>query len=204
MAKKGKTNLRLLAPYFLGGLGVTLMVIGISVNYFQTAQRVSPGLKSDEAIDGSLREINSSVINVDIAGAVVRPGVYEMPDNSRVKDVLITAGGLAAKADRNYISKTINLAQRLNDGMKLYFPFEGEVSFGGDDGKALGAATQTSYQINLNTATAAQLDTLPGIGPVTAEKIIMARPYQNISDLINRKVVSSSVYEKIKDRVVAP
>ncbi len=201
---KGKSDVfSRLVPYFLGGLGIALMVIGVLVNYLQIHQKTTERLKKDVASEPTLREINLRRIKVDVSGAVERPGVYEIPDDSRVKDVLITAGGLAAKADRNYISKSVNLAQRVVDGTKFYFPFENEVSQGSFGQTALGSATQTSYQLNINTATSAELDALPGVGPVTAGRIIAARPYQNISELVSRKIVTNSVYQKIKDRVIA-
>lgn len=197
MAKDKSARFRRLVPFFLGGFGIALMIVGIAVNYLQTTQKISGTEKAEPIHESNLRELNPRKISVDIAGAVERPGVYEIPDDSRVKDVLITAGGLSAKANRNYVSKMVNLAQRVSDAMKLYFPFEGEAV-------ALGSGPQNSYQININSATAAQLDDLPGVGPVTAEKIIAARPYQSISELLSKKIVSNSVYQKIKDRLVAP
>lgn len=99
---------------------------------------------------------------------------------------------MTAKANRTSLSKSINLAQRVFDGMKIYIPEEN-----GSD-----KVTQpASPLININSATVKELDVLPGIGPVTADKIIAGRPYQNISELVSRKVVNSATFEKIKEKI---
>lgn len=147
----------------------------------------------------NIRDLKDSKgIVVDIEGAVVKPGVYELPNNSRIQDLLITAGGLSAKADRNYVSKNINLAQKLTDGGKVYIP---KINEQGANTNLLPLSPNTQSVVNLNTASVTDLDKLPGIGPVTAQKIISNRPYQNITELTSRKVVSSSVFEKIKDMI---
>jgi competence protein ComEA len=143
-------------------------------------------------------------MQVDIEGAVVHPGVYKLPQNARVQDALIAAGGLSASADREVVAKSLNLASKLADGVKIYVPKVGEVavqSAGSSDiaqGTVLGAATGL---INVNSATLDQLDSLPGIGPVTAQKIINARPFSSVDDVLAKKAVTNSVFQKIKDKV---
>lgn len=149
--------------------------------------------------DGS-RAKNTGNIVVDIAGAVVKPGVYEIPYNSRMVDALIPAGGLAESADRNYLSKYINMAQKLVDGQKIYIPSLDEKNFAPVAGSVAGVSDVMSL-INLNTASSSQLDTLPGIGPATAEKIMAARPYSAVEELVSKKAVSQSVFDKIKGKV---
>ncbi len=193
------TWLRRLIPYFLGGLGIAFMVVGIAVNYIQTKQNESvPGKTSDEIKTAAVRQ-NTMSIKVEASGAIEKPGVYELPYDSRVKDVLITAGGLSPKADRNYISKNINLAQRVVDGMKVYFPFIGEQIDANQ--QRINTNSSGGGLISINSGSEAQLDGLPGIGPVTAAKIISGRPYQTVSELLSRKIVSSSVFQKIKDLI---
>lgn len=171
------------------------MSAGIAINYLQSIHKDTSSEKKEAMSSASLREIKPRTIKVDVSGAVEKPGVYEIPDDSRVKDVLITAGGLSAKADRNYLSKNINMAQRLADGQKVYFPFQGESA------PVLGTSVTATSLININTASEADLDTLPGVGPATAGKIMAGRPYQNISELLSKKTISNSIYLKIKDRV---
>lgn len=174
----------------MAGAGVILMVAGLTINYFKTNQTTSETLSDSTGVASSAGVIKAKTVKIDISGAVEKPGLYEMPNDSRVNDVLISAGGLAANADRMYVSKSINLAQRLTDGMKIFIPTQEE-----SQNNNLGNL------ININSATAQELDALPGVGPATATKIITSRPYQSISDLIDRKVVSQSVYDKIKDAV---
>lgn len=182
-----------LAPYFLAALGVALMGIGILVNYIQSNQKLSQVKGNDFDIATVSGVTTTRKVQIEASGAVVEPGVYEIPYDSRVKDVLIAAGGLTAKADRTYISKNINLAQRVVDGMKVYFPAMGE--------SATTQINAVNRLININTASSSELDTLPGIGPVTAEKIINGRPYQTLSELVSKKIISRSVFDKIKDKI---
>ena len=139
----------------------------------------------------------SSKIKADIEGAIVKPGVYELPSSSRINDLLITAGGLSAEADRDWVSKNLNLAAKLVDGGKIYIPGVGE----GNKGAAILGYQDIANKININTAGSAELDTLPGIGPVTAQKIIEGRPYQTIEELVSRKILGKSTFEKIKNQL---
>ena len=146
------------------------------------------------------------LITVDVAGAVQKPGVYKLPNGSRIGDALVMAGGLGEKADREWVSKTINLAEVVKDGGKIYLPVYKEtpsqieskgVSLGGQ-GVTLGI---TSKKININTASLSELDSLVGIGEVRARTIMDNRPYSDTNDLVTKAKIPQSVYEKIKDLV---
>lgn len=144
-------------------------------------------------------------IFVDISGAVNNAGVYEFSQDERISDAIEKAGGFTQSADRDFISKNVNQAERLVDGMKIYFPKEGEVV----ENVVLGLNTDpqrnnNTGHINLNTATESQLDGLPGIGPSRANDIIAGRPYDSVDDLLIRKIVGASVFDQIKDLVIAP
>ena len=139
-------------------------------------------------------------IVVHITGAVPRPGVYALPQGARIQDGISAAGGFLAEADKT----NINLAQLLEDGEKLDVPFI-------EGGSPVittpvpEVVTSTTELININTATAAELDTLPGIGPTTAQKIIDYRtqngPFVNAEDIINVSGIGPGTYERIKNLI---
>ena len=141
---------------------------------------------------------------VDVAGAVARPGVYALPPGSRVADAIRAAGGYSGRVDTSAADAALNLAEVLRDGAKILVPERGEASgrsTGGASGAGSASGAGGAARIDLNRATASELDTLPGIGPVTAAKIIAARgqqPFRSVDELLQRKVVSASVLEKIR------
>ncbi len=106
-----------------------------------------------------------SLLKVHLAGAVRQPGLYDVPAGARVGDLVEAAGGLAADADE----AAVNLAERLRDEQQIYVPVEGELPAAG----ALGS--DSAGPIDVNTASASQLDELPGIGPSLAAAIIAFR-----------------------------
>lgn len=134
-------------------------------------------------------------IFVDIEGAVINPGVFELSENSRVKDVLVMAGGLSDGADRTFCEKNINMAEILKDGQKIYIPFSNNTY--AQQGYA--EAILSSKKVNINNATIAELDTLWGIGSARAESIVKNRPYQNIDDLITKGVLTKSLVDRNRE-----
>jgi len=135
------------------------------------------------------------LIKVHIAGAVLNPGVYTLKDGDRVADAIAAAGGFTEDANRD----ALNLAARLADGQKIAVPRLGEPTpVSASNGEATG-------KVNINTATQAQLEALPGIGPVTAQRIIDFRtrngPFKRLEDLKDQKLVPASTFEKIKDKI---
>lgn len=139
-------------------------------------------------------------IVVHITGAVPRPGVYALPQGARVQDAVSAAGGFLAEADK----ENLNLAQLLEDGEKLDIPFV--AGFSPVIPTAVPEVIQaTTELININTATSFELDTLPGIGPTTAQKIIDYRtqngPFLSIEDIINVSGIGPGTYERIKDLI---
>jgi competence protein ComEA len=139
-------------------------------------------------------------IVVHITGAVPRPGLYALPQGARIQDGISAAGGFLAEADKT----NINLAQVLEDGEKLDIPF----IEGGSPVLTTPVpevVTITTELININTASLAELDTLPGIGPTTAQKIIDYRtqngPFINAEDIVNVSGIGPGTYERIKDLI---
>ena len=145
---------------------------------------------------------------VDVAGAVLHPGVYHLPAGSRVADAITAAGGFGPRVDAP-AAQALNLAAPLTDGLQVRVPSRddppsGAASQGATGGKAPGGnaagAGGGGGPVDLNTATSAQLDTLPGIGPVTAAKIIASReeqPFSAVDDLQTRKLVGASTFAKL-------
>lgn len=126
-----------------------------------------------EAGEGTFAVSGSgSDVVVDVTGAVARPGVYRLPAGSRVDEAVKRAGGAAAKAELD----SVNLAALLADGQQVVVPEHASPGAAGATGVVPGAAAaEEDGPISLGTATAAQLDTIDGIGPVTAQDIIEFR-----------------------------
>lgn len=140
---------------------------------------------------------------VHICGAVAVPGIYELPRGSRIYDGVEKAGGFTAQADMTHY----NLAQLLTDGMKIEVPVSGESR--GEAASQVQQNTETlgSGLLNINTATAEQLQTLPGIGKSRAADIIAYREknggFQKKTDIMKVSGIKESVYGKIKDLITA-
>jgi len=140
-------------------------------------------------------------IIVDVEGAVLNPGVHHVASDSRIFDALIKAGGLGVNADRNWVTKNLNLAAKLADGAKIYIPRIGETEAESIKGIKSIKGVNVEDQVNINTASEQSLDSLPGVGPVTAQKIINGRPYSSIDELLSKKIVGSKVFEQIKEKI---
>lgn len=175
---------------------VGLMVIGgMLILWGLLGNSGGKELQVEYLTDGS--GVTSEMFWVDVAGAVENPGVYELGKGSRVKDALVAAGGLAEDADRGYMEKVLNLAEEVVDGQKIYIPRKGS-----DNPEVLGGSTDDlDGLINVNTASATELDTLWGIGTARAQSIIDNRPFSKVEELLSKKIVPENVYEEIKDKV---
>jgi competence protein ComEA len=136
---------------------------------------------------------------VDVGGAVKKPGLYSLVSGNRIADAITKAGGITDEADTEYVYKVLNQAEKVKDGQKIFIPVRSVE--GANNSSSVAQSSAQSSLININTASASELDTLPGIGAVTAEKIITNRPYSAVEELRDKKVVNSSVFEKIKDSI---
>ena len=183
----------------LVGAGIVLLGIG-------GLQMLGSKSSDFEFQKGAQVEATSSAaigtLVVDVSGEVTTPGVYKLSTDSRIQDAVTAAGGFSPKADQAYISKYINLAQKLADGVKIYIPPQNAAA-SQTSGAAPSTQTASSQSgiINVNTASATELDSLSGVGPVTATKIINARPYSTTDELLSKKVVSQKVFNAIKDQI---
>lgn len=146
-------------------------------------------------------------IQVDVVGAVLRPGLYSFSDGSRVQDAITAAGGLLDGADL----ASLNLAQKLEDGQKLEVPLVGGAAApraatpGFQVVPGVPTPTSSANLLNINTASATQLDALPGIGPTTAQQIIDYRtlhgPFQHIEDLMSIPGIGLNTFDNIQELI---
>ncbi|MHC0035844.1 helix-hairpin-helix domain-containing protein [Pseudoneobacillus sp. C159] len=139
------------------------------------------------------KEIESTIIMVDIKGAVKGPGVYQAVEGERVIDLINKAGGFASGADQNQV----NLSERVVDEMVIFVPIVGEK----DVGLTLGTTSEQSKFVNINKATENELETLPGIGPAKAKAIIEYREtngvFKTIEDLKKISGIGEKTFEKL-------
>ena len=144
-------------------------------------------------------EAAPAAITVDVDGAVATPGVYELAEGTRVKDAVTKAGGLAEDAD----TTSVNLAQKLQDGQKVVIPRAGEsVPAATAAVPEAGAGTPQGGLVNINTADAAELDTLPGVGESTARAIVEDRerngPFASPEDLMRVSGIGEKKFAKLQ------
>lgn len=149
--------------------------------------------EKENSLELVIEEAVEAELNIHVSGAVNKVGVYSLPPGSRVKDALISAGGLSADADREYVEQNLNLADKLVDGQKIFIPGEERA------GSVVGSK---SSRISLNRGTQEDLESLEGIGPSRAVKIIQGRPYKTIEEVYERKIISENMYLKIKDNLI--
>jgi len=187
--------------------------------------KVSPVevIKSDK----SLSIERGCSIYVDVSGAVREPGVYCLDSEALVIDAVNKAGGFSKGIALSFVSRNINLALPLTANQKIYFPLEKEVeckllsflpqvvtSSSNQSSGSESSGTQTSNSaeggntseqgaqcVNINDASKSELTSLNGIGEVTAEKIILGRPYTKIEDLLNVSGIGDATLNKFKDAI---
>lgn len=209
------------------GISIILSIIIIAFLYYIYTKDDDNLISNEEVISENTIEeeteedveTNENII-VHISGAVNKEGIVELKENSRVSDAIDKAEGLKENAD----TKEINLAFKLEDGMKIYIPTVGEkqkettenlnnnensqyiTSSAGvvDTGNEVEGKTETG-KININTATQTELETLPGIGSSTSSKIISYRKengkFKTIEDIKEVSGIGDAKYENIKDLI---
>jgi competence protein ComEA len=173
------------------GLMILIGIAGLMILGYGLWSQLMPQETTVEVVKAE-EQVTQEEIVVEVAGEVIKPGIYKLPAKSRIGDALVLAGGLSAEADRLWVSQNINLAEHLKDGIKIYLPSERE-------GK--NSTKSSENKININTAAAAELDSLEGIGESRANTIIENRPYFTIDELVSKAKVPKSVVDKIKDQI---
>lgn len=185
----------------LAALATALVAVGLGAWLLLGVGAGPP--TSEEVLDpfgvpsASAAAVVSDLLVVDVEGAVLRPGIIELPAGSRVADAVEAAGGYSAQADLASAAAQVNLAATLRDGQQIVVPVIGAPPGGSGSGSGGGL-------VNLNTANPDELDALPGIGPVTVQKIVAARieqPFSSLEEMVTRKVLTNAQVDKIRDLV---
>ena len=143
-------------------------------------------------VEPSTTPTAAPLVVVDVGGAVARPGLVRLPHGTRVGDAIAAAGGPTPDADL----ASVNRAALLRDGARVYLPRLGEAPPAGSLG------TDAETKIDLNHASAVELESLPGIGPATASRIVRAReqrPFTKVEELQTRGLVTARVLADIRD-----
>ncbi len=183
-------------PYWQIAL-LSCLVLALAIStFFLLRQPGRAGVVVAKEAMGDASESEPVTIKVYVAGAVLHPGVYEMEEGARVGDALQMAGGATAEAELS----GLNLASRLRDGEKVAVTRIGEpVPLPG------GSSPDAQRPVNLNMATATELDQVPGIGPVLAERIIDYRDshggFRDIKELRQVEGIGPKKFEDLKDKV---
>lgn len=164
-------------------------------------------VRQDDMHSGEVPEITGQeettikVIAVHVCGAVVNPGVYRFEEGIRVVQVIEAAGGICSNGMPDYL----NLAQRVNDGERIYVPTKEEILSGQVTDTWIGTQ-ETSLCININTATREELMKLPGIGESKADSIIAYRKeygsFKTPEDIMLIDGIKEAIYNKIKDYII--
>lgn len=186
-------------------LGVAVVTAGAFV-FMRTSAPKEPEIRKVVSISSAKASPTPAApVVVHVAGAVLSPGVYDLPKGARVRDAVQAAGGAAGEADLN----SMNLAARVNDGQKIYLAVKGEVAPGmqasAGEQFVAGSTPAEGGKVNLNTSGSAQLEDLPGIGPVLAQRIVEYRTkhngFRSIRDLLEVDGFGPKRYESLKDLV---
>src|SRR5262249_36846072 len=189
-------------PFTRGQIAVaTAVVLGaIFVGSRLLLRADAPAAPPIPTAAATKKAVGPAQIVVDVVGAVRRPGLYRLSRNARVADAVAKAGGSTAKAQ----IELVNLAAAVSDGEQIVVPRRGAVAVGGAGSGVPGAA---SGPVHLNSATIEQLDSLPGIGPVTAQKILDYRQqhgaFGSVDALDAVPGIGPARLEQLKD-LVAP
>lgn len=188
----------------VGAIVTALGIIFFKSDIFSPSTKVEvlPARNASQSDVGG----NATEIIVDISGEVERPGVYKLPNGSRVDDLLISSGGFSKNADRSWTDKYLNRASKLVDGQKLYIPnyqssIRGAKTGGGDQTISSSISSDSNGLININTADLKSLDSLPGIGQTYGQNIIEHRPYSDVQELVSKGAIKQGLFEKIKDKI---
>jgi competence protein ComEA len=166
-------------PIAVGLLSLIVLAVGFAVR--------------PQIATGRLATLEYPAIIVSVSGEVLKPGTYELPWGSRSQDAIRAAGGVTKAAE----ASLLNPAAQLEDGEQLLVPGKSAT----DVSPVAAGKSVPGERINLNTAAVTQLETLPGVGPKFAARLVAGRPYSNFEDLDRVKGVGPKMLEKLKNLV---
>lgn len=179
------------------GAAVVLVILALAVTVGIGILRGASVPTETVVIDDEPGGVTTAVTYVHVAGAVAAPGLYVLGADARLVDAIAAAGGFAADADR----AAVNLARPLSDGEQLYVPTVGETATSG----GIGSGVAGDGRVDLNTATAAELEALPRIGPALAERIVAWRDvngrFTSVDDLLAVSGIGAKVLDSLRDLV---
>jgi len=202
-ARDGAHGGLVIQPLALAAIGAALLVAGLAVVIaIGSASGVAGGPDASVvAAETGVAGGTTGTVVVDVAGAVVTPGVYRLATGARVGDAIEAAGGFGPRVDAARAARELNLAATVTDGQQVHVPSRDEPGAGaGNDGGG-GSGGSSGTLIDVNSATQAELESLPGIGPVTAGKIVEARaqaPFRTVDDLRERGLVGQKTFDSIR------
>ncbi len=199
-----RSGLLLMAGLVLGSAGGLAVVVALGVwrrpPPFDVDAALPEAVPVPVAAVGPAPADATGALVVHVAGAVTAPGLVEVPAGARVADAVAAAGGFSPDADRS----ALNLAEPLADGVRVLVPRVGEVAVVPGISGA-GPERSVDRPIDLNRATADQLDELPGVGPATAAAIVEHRerngPFASVEDLESVPGIGPAKLERIRDHV---
>ena len=159
----------------------------------------------DEPADTAENVAEKYEVTVYVSGEVTSPGVVTLDSSCRVKDAIGACGDFTPLADKN----GVNLAQKLTDGMQINVPAQtaqqNTTQTPAQNAKSAPSSSGNAEIVNINTATKEQLDTLPGVGPATADKIIEYRqtngPFQSVEDIKSVRGIGDAKFSKMQSRI---
>ncbi len=178
-------------------IGVTVLVVALAIalgaGAWYGSQRAAPaGIQMDRGVSSTAAP---EVIVVHVSGAVARPGLVTVPATGRVADAIAAAGGAVSRADLG----ALNLAAPLRDGDQIVVP---------EPGRAASSVGPANAGIDLNRSTAAELEALPGVGPVLAARIVTYResngPYETVEDLLDVGGIGEAKLAGMRDAIAVP
>ncbi len=187
---------------------------------------ISPIVSESAELDKKIKVESVCKLHIDISGALKEPGVFCLNEGSMIIDAVMKAGGFTKDVAYRFVSRKINLSQRLLDNQKIYIPFEQEMecktlsflpqtkevenivqnstNISQPTSEVSSSVTTTPEKpscININSANVSELDTLNGVGETTAKKIVEGRPYSQIEDLLKVSGIGEVLFAKFKEQI---